>query len=99
MKYLKKDSINETMKIFVIKTLFVIFCIFVLFKITIGSLVTKFNERIDFYTSKEQSIVIKEKLRKEMRSAIDKDQYLNADDAKLIRQFLDKIIKEINQEK
>ena len=87
------------MKIFVIKTLFVIICFFILFKVTIGSLVNKFNEKLDSYTSKEQSIIIKEKLRKEMRSAIDKEVYLDPKDAKLIGQFIDKIIKEINLEK
>ena len=39
---------------------------------------------------------MKDKIRKEMQSAITKDKYLNPEDAKLISQFIIKIRNELN---
>ncbi len=96
MKSLKKNNNNKPMKIFIIKSLFVFLCIFVLFKMTIGSLINKYEKKVDFYFSKEQSVHIKNKLRDELKSAINKDQYLDPEDAKLIRDFMIKLKNEIN---
>ena len=87
------------MKIFVIKSLFIFVCIFILFQITVGSIVKKYQEKLDYLVSKEQLIHIKDKLRKEMRAAINKDVYLDPEDSKLISQFIKKIEKEINLQK
>ena len=84
------------MKIFVIKSLFIFICIFVLFKMTIGSVINKYEKKFDYYFSKEQSILIKDKIRKEMKSAISKKNYLNPDDAKLISEFIIKLRSELN---
>ena len=63
MKSLKKNNNNNPMKIFIIKSLFIFLCIFVLFKMTVGSLINKYEKKLDFYFSKEQSIHIKNKLK------------------------------------
>ena len=84
------------MKIFVIKSLFIFLCILVLFKLTIGSAINKLEEKFDYYTSKKLSNDIKNKLRNEMKTAVDKEVYLDPSDAKLIGQFIKKIEKEIN---
>ena len=47
------------------------------------------------YFSDENIVVVKEKLREEMRNAIQKENYLKEDDALLLRNFFDKIKKEI----
>ncbi len=84
------------MKIFVIKSLFIFICIFILFKMTIGSVINKYEKKVDYYFSKEQSILIKNKIRKEMESAISKENYLNPNDAKLISEFIIKLRNELN---
>ena len=39
---------------------------------------------------------IKNKIRKELRNAVEKENYLSADDAKLINQFINKLKKELS---
>ena len=96
MKFTKKNSNNNGMKIFVIKSLFIFACIFVLFKITIGSLINKYEKKFDYYFSKEQTVYFKNKIKKEMKSAISKENYLSTEDAKLISEFINKIRDELN---
>ena len=84
------------MKIFVIKTLFVFFCLLLLFRFTVISFVNSYKEKIDIYFSQENIILIKDKIRNELKIAINKERYLNEDDAKLIGDFLSKTLKEIN---
>ena len=79
------------MKIFVIKTLFVFFCLLLLFRFTVISFVNSYKEKIDNYFSQENIILIKDKIRNELKIAINKERYLNDDDAKLISDFLSKI--------
>ena len=84
------------MKIFILKTLFVFFCLFLLFRFTVVSLVNNYKEKADDYFSQTNVLLIKDKIREELRVAINNDRYLSEDDAKLISEFLSKIIKEIN---
>ena len=84
------------MKIFVIKTLFVFFCLLLLFRFTVISFANSYKEKRDNYFSQENIILIKDKIRNELKIAINKERYLNEDDAKLIGDFLSKILKEIN---
>ena len=83
------------MKIFIYKTLFVFACIFILFQITIGMKLKQMNNEFQKLKSKETMEIIKNKLRKEMTSAINKENYLNPEDAKLINEFINKIQKEL----
>tara|TARA_B100000575_G_scaffold277098_1_gene263110 strand:+ start:442 stop:702 length:261 start_codon:yes stop_codon:yes gene_type:complete len=85
------------MKIFVIKTLIIFISIFVLFQLTIGSLVNGLKEELSDEFSREKIIIVKEKIREEMKKGIEKDRILNSDDADLIGKFLKKLIKEVNK--
>jgi len=83
------------MKLFIYKTLFAAIIFFVLFQITISATVNKFKENISYLSSDENKNLIKNKLRKELNSAVKKENYLNEEDKKLIKQFLDKVKKEL----
>ncbi len=83
------------MKIFFYKTILIAFVFFITFKITIGSLINQTESKIKDLTSKESVEIIKMKIRKEMQNAINKDDYLNDDDAVLINNFLRKIRSEL----
>ena len=87
------------MKFFIYKSLIVFFLAFLLFKLTISTLIKDYEKKIDFYLSKDNAFQIKEKLRDEMESALQKESYLNPEDAELIRKFLEKLQKEIFIEK
>jgi hypothetical protein len=87
------------MKIFVYKTLFVFVCIFLLFQLTIGMKIKQFNNDFQKLKSKDNVESIKNKLRDELRNAISKKNYLDPDDAKLINKFIEKINKELSEQK
>ena len=80
------------MKIFVYKVVFVMISLFFLFNFTIGYQIRKIEDKIINVSSAEQINNIKEKLRKEMNSAINKDKIFNEEDKLLINKFLKKII-------
>ena len=84
------------MKIFVIKTLIIFISIFVLFQLTIGSVVNNLKKDLSDQLSREKIILVKDKIREEMKKGIEKEQMLNPDDADLIGKFLKKLIKEVN---
>ena len=83
------------MKIFFYKTILVAIVFFIAFKLTIGSLINQTESKIRDLTSKESVEMIKMKIRKEMQNAIDKENYLNENDAVLINNFLKKIRSEL----
>lgn len=88
------------MKIFLYKFIIVIFGVFLLFEILIGSKLKYYERNFKSILSKQGFIQIKEKAREEMKSAVEKDVYLNPEDADLINKFLKKIQRELkDQEK
>jgi len=87
------------MKLFIYKSLIIFFLITIVFKLTVGSLIKNFDERKDIFLSKESISQIKEKVRDEMRSAIEKKNYLEPDDARLLGQFLEKLKQEVTNQK
>ena len=84
------------MKIFLIKTGVIFFAALILFKLTVGSLYNSLQKKLDMQFSKDQIILIKDKIREEMRKGIEKDKILNDEDAKLIQKFIKKLLKEMN---
>ncbi len=83
------------MKIFIYKSFLIFFLILILFKLTIGSLLNNYEEKVNNILSKENLVNIQNKLRDEMRSGIDKERMLSPEDAKLIRQFTNKLMLEL----
>ena len=58
---------------------------------TIGAKIKQIQREIDNFKSKENVEIIKDKIRDEIRNAINKESYLNKEDAQLINDFIDKI--------
>ena len=87
------------MKIFIYKTLFVTFCLFVFALFSINVAINRFDKKINEITSKENIFLLKQKIRAEMNSALNKDPYLDPEDSKLIGQFIKKITNEIDSKK
>ena len=84
------------MKIFLIKTGVIFFAALVLFKLTVGSFYNSLQKKFDEQFSKDQVMLIKDKIREEMRKGIKKDKILNDEDADLIKKFIKKLLQEIN---
>ena len=83
------------MKLFIYKSLLIFFLVFLLFQLTIGSLIKNYEKKIDHYFSKYYLNHLKLKIREEMKNAVEKENYLNPEDAELINKFLEKLKKEI----
>ena len=83
------------MKIFFYKTMLIALVFFVAFKLTIGSLINQTKSEIKNLTSKENVERLKSEIRKEMKKAIEKEEYINDEDAVLIKKFLKKVKSEL----
>ena len=68
---------------------------FIAFKLTIGSLINQTKSEIKNLTSKENVERLKSEIRKEMKKAIEKEDYINDADAVLIKKFLKKVKSEL----
>jgi len=66
-----------------------------LFNLTIGYQIRKIENSIQNISSKEKIESLKEKIRKEMKSGIDKDNIFSNEDRILIKKFLNKITEEL----
>jgi len=87
------------MKIFLVKTIIIFISVLVLYKMTIGSLFTKVQKQIDHQFSNEKIILLKDKIRDEIRGGLEKERILSEDDAEIIGRFFKKIVDEVNQAK
>ena len=83
------------MKIFFYKTILVALVFFITFKLTLGSLINQTKSQVKDLTSKENVELLKSKIRKEIKTAIEKEDYINDEDAVLIRNFLKKVKSEL----
>ena len=83
------------MKIFFYKTILVAIVFFIAFKLTVGSLINQAENKIKNLTSKENIELFKNKIREEMVTAIEKENYINDEDAILIKKFLKKVKSEL----
>tara|TARA_X000001036_G_C20543420_1_gene751305 strand:- start:199 stop:462 length:264 start_codon:yes stop_codon:yes gene_type:complete len=85
------------MKQFIYKTIIIIIAIIVLFEFTIGNKISQIYEKVDVISTKEGRKDSVNKIRNEMKRAIEKERYLSKEDAKLINSFLNKIRKELSE--
>tara|TARA_S200000501_G_scaffold196771_1_gene185196 strand:- start:118 stop:381 length:264 start_codon:yes stop_codon:yes gene_type:complete len=86
------------MKIFFYKTLLAALVFFIVFQITFGSLVNKVENEIYEIKSKENIQMIKDKIKNQMEIAINKDEFINKEDAELINRFINKIQKDLKNQ-
>ena len=87
------------MKLFIYKLLISFVAVYILFQLTVGLLIVEIKKNIFQLTSSENTLVIKEKIREEIKSGIEKDRILNKSDSILIKKFFDKIKKELENTK
>ena len=83
------------MKIFLYKFAIILLGVFLLFEFTIGYRLKYYERNLKNIFAKQNMESIKQKVKDEMRDAINKEVYLDPEDAKLISQFIKKIQKEL----
>ena len=87
------------MNIFVYKTLFVFFVLFLLFNLTIGYQIRKIENKISNINPGDELEFLKTKIKEELKSGIKKDKIFEEEDRVLIRDFLKKVILELELNK
>ena len=85
------------MKIFVYKTIFVLVGIYVLYQFTIGKKIDYYEYKFKHVTNDQGRELIRNKVRNELKKAIERDQILNLEDRIILKKFITKIQNELNQ--
>ncbi len=84
------------MKIFVYKTLFVLLGVYLLYQFTIGKKIEYYEYKAKSLTTDQGREIVRDKIREEIKKANEKDKILNEEDKELIKKFISKIQKELN---
>ena len=85
------------MKQFIYKTIIAIIAIVLVYELTIAKQIKQLSSQTDMFLSKEGRKDGVEKIREEIKKALKKERYLSKEDAKLINQFLNKVIIELKE--
>lgn len=84
------------MKNYIYKTIIFIIAIIIIFEFTIGKHIDKFNQKVGYMTTKEGRKDMVSSLKKEIKKANEKENYLDDEEKILIRNFIFKIRKELD---
>jgi len=87
------------MKSFFYKLVLIIISTIIVYKLTIGEQINSVINQIELFSTKEGRKESINKVRKEIKRATEKENYLSKEDAILINNFINKIINELKQAK
>ena len=87
------------MKQYIYNIIIFIIAIVMIYEFTIGKQINKYSEKLNTISSKEGRKDSVNKLREEIKKGVKKERYLSKEDAKLINQFLNKIKRELSEDK
>ena len=83
------------MKSFIYKIIIAAIAIILVFKLTIGKEISQINQKINYFSTSDGRNSIINSLKKEMRKANNKENYLDEEERILINDFIKKIKKEL----
>ena len=83
------------MKSFIYKIIIAAIAIILVFKLTIGKEISQINQKINYFSTSDGRNSIINSLKKEMRKATNKENYLDEEERILINDFIKKIKKEL----
>ena len=86
------------MKNYIYKVVIFMIAIIIIYEFTIGKQVNQFNEKVEYFTTKEGRKDMVSSLKKEIRKANEKENYLDEEERVLLRNFIIKIRKELQLE-
>ena len=87
------------MKSFFYKLILIIISTIIVYKLTIGEQINSIINQIEFFSTKEGRKESINKVRKEIKRATEKENYLSKEDAILINNFINKIKNELQKAK
>lgn len=84
------------MRQYIYKIIIAVIAIIITFEFTVGKELKQLNEKFDIFGSPEGRKKVVSSIKKEIRKANDKENYLEEDEKVLIRNFIIKIKKELD---
>ena len=91
-------KVESNLKVFFIKLIAITFSVIIIINVFYNVFLSDKLDVLNKLSSldKETAEVIKDKIRSELRSGLEKEKILSDDDALLIRKFIEKISSELN---
>ena len=74
-----------------------IIAIVLVYEFTIGKLIKKYSDKLNYISTKDGRKELVISLREEIQKGVKKERYLSKEDAKLLNQFIRKIQKELRE--
>ena len=84
------------MRKFIYKTIIILFALAIFFEFTIGKRLEPIMNNLNLIEDKQERKNLSNKIRKEMKKGLEKENILNKEDRILIRKFIDKLKLELN---
>ena len=84
------------MKKYIYKVLIAAVAIILVYKFTIGKEINQINQKINYFSTSDGRKSIIDSLKKEIKKANNKENYLDEEEKILIKNFIKKIQKELN---
>lgn len=85
------------MKQFIYKMIVAIIAIVLVYEFTIGKLIKKYSDKLNYISTKDGRKELVISLREEIQKGVKKERYLSKEDAQLLNQFIKKIQKELQE--
>ena len=83
------------MKNYIYKVIIAAIAIILVFKLTIGKEISQINKKINYFSTKEGRKEMVNSIKKEIKKANDKENYLDEEERILLKNFIEKIKKEL----
>ena len=87
------------MKLFIYKLIISLVFLYIFFEFTIGSRLDYYRDSLNSLGDHQKRLVIKEKVKSELRKAIEKENYFTEEERILISSFIKKIQEELSAPK
>ena len=85
------------MKQYIYKVIIALIAVVLIYEFTIGKLIKKYTDKLNFISTKEGRKELVISLKDEIRKGVKKERYLSKEDALLLNQFIRKIQKELSE--
>ncbi len=85
------------MKQYIYKVIIALIAVVLIYEFTIGKLIKKYTDKLNFISTKEGRKELVISLKDEIRKGVKKERYLSKEDALLLNQFIKKIQKELSE--
>ena len=85
------------MKQYIYKVIIALIAIVLIYEFTIGKVIKKYTDKLNFISTKEGRKELVITLREEIKRGVKKERYLSKEDAILLNQFIEKIRSELKE--